>query len=46
MDHFNNMLFYENLQDYPTERFSEEITKVLAGMTEREVLDRDTFDFL
>ena len=46
MDHLNNMLFYEKLQDDPTERFSEEITTVLAGMTEREILDRDTFDFL
>ena len=40
------MLFDENLQDDPTERFSEEITTVLAGMTEREILDRDMFDFL
>ena len=40
------MLFYKKLGDDPTERFSEEIMSVLAGMTEREMLDRDTFDFL
>ena len=45
MDHLNT-LFYEKLQDDPTKRFSEEITTVLAGMTEREILGRDTFDFL
>ena len=46
MDHLNNTLFYEKLQDDPTERFLVEIMTVLAGMTEREILGRDTFDFL
>ena len=46
MDHLNNMLFYEKLGNDPTERFSEEIMSVVAGMTEREMLSRDTFDFL
>ena len=46
MDPLNNMLFYEKLQDDSTEWFSEEITTVLAGMTEREILEKDAFDFL
>ena len=41
MYHLNNTLVYEMLQDDPTERFSSEITSVLARMTEREILDRD-----
>ena len=46
MDHLNNALFYEKLVDDPMERFSEEIMSVLAGMTKRQTLDRDMFDFL
>ena len=37
MDHLNNTLFYEKLEDNRTERFSEEITAVLAGMTKKEI---------
>ena len=46
MDHLNNTLFCEKLEDDFTERFSEEIMTDLAGMTEREILDGGTFDFL
>ena len=45
-DHLNNTLFYKKLGDDPMERFLEEITSVLAPMSKREMLDRDTFDFL
>ena len=46
MDHLSNMLLYEKLGDDTTEQLLEEITSVLARMTERETLDRDTFEFL
>ena len=46
MKHLNNTQFYEKLPDDPTEQFSEEITKYLSGMFERNVLDRGTFEFL
>ena len=46
MQHLNNTQFYEKLSEDPTERFSEEITDYLTGMFERNVLDRNTFEFL
>ena len=46
MNHLNNSQFYEKLSEDPTERFSKEVTNYLSGMFERNVLDRNTFQFL
>ena len=46
MEHLNNIQSYEKLSEDPTERFSEEITSYLMSMFKRNILDRDTFEFL
>ena len=46
MVHLNNMLFYKKLDDNSMKQFLYKIMSVLAGMTKREKLDRDTFDIL
>ena len=46
MSHLDNTQFYEKLSEDPTEQFTEEITSTLTEMKEREILNKDTFDFL
>ena len=46
MDHVGNTQFYEKLSEDPTEQFSKELKIYLTGMFERNVLDRNTFEFL
>ena len=46
MAHLNNTLFYKKLDDDFMKQFSYDIMSVLAAMTKREKLDRDTFDLL
>ena len=41
MDHLNNAQFYD-----PTRHSSEEIVSFLADMFERQIIDREAFDFL
>ena len=46
MDHFNNRNFYRKLQEDPTKQFSEEITTSLTDLFNRQVIDREVWDFL
>ena len=46
MDQINNTLLHEKLEDEPMKQFSKVITTVLAELTERKIVDRDTFYFL
>ena len=46
MSHLDNTQFYEKLAEDPTEWFSKEVTNYLSSMFERNVLDKDTFQFL
>ena len=46
MSHLNKTLFYGKLLEDPIERFTEDITSTLMEKREKEILNKDTFDFL
>ena len=46
MSHLNDAQFYEKLNDDPIERYSEEITSFLVHLKNREIIDKDTFNYL
>ena len=46
MSHLQNNEFYCRLDEDPTDRYAEEITSILKNMTNREVIDKETFDSL
>ena len=46
ISHLDNTQFNEILSEDPTELFAEEITSILTEMKEKEILNKDTFDFL
>ena len=45
MDHLNNAQFYRKLQNNLTKRFSA-IKLFLTGMTDRKIINMETFNFL
>ena len=46
MSHLNVANFYEKLNDDPTECYSEEITPFLVDFNNREIIDKDAFNYL
>ena len=44
--HLQNDELYCRLDEDPTDRYAEEITSIFKSMTDREVIDKETFDYL